>query len=490
MADFRLLDVLPELLIQILFFLDLDDLHSCRQTCRFLSDVIETSIEIQYLMARLTAQVADNPSSTLPASERLALLHAREDAFALVNPSWACSIPVTFVASGLYELSAGFFFLGEDPRKALRYIELPSEQSASPPQWERITLSSPQSTIIDFGLAIEEHDLIVIATYTPIFGTNQGLVNMECRAMSTHLPHPQAQKTIEVHTSHWGIPNIILEIVGDHIVLVVSYAHTITPDHVYVYEWRTAKLKMTIEADCRTYFGAVFLTPEILMLPNTITATLELWTIPSEQTTPTLTLHLPHLLPGMRIRLMTARGEPNPSLSKLRKLERVPFHSTAEDSIIVFHIKFLGPEFLLFIHRRALLRLLESHDTGESCSYTEWGPDICRWLNAAGMITDWITMTSGQRCVLLPARASASFYILDFNPHTTDESHCYPPAEDPFEANGIWAEAVGSRLKCHVTGSASQFSLYNGASLDDERIIALRRNVLRQIGAVDVFYFG
>jgi hypothetical protein len=317
-----------------------------------------------------------------------------------------------------------------------------------------------------------------------------------------------------VQTSSWGSPHIILEIVGDHLVFVVGYALVegdVQPDdHVYVYEWKTGKLKLEITAEWRTYFAAVFLSPEVIMLPNTTTATIELWYIPSGQTTPALTLHLPRLLPGVRIRTITARGEPNPAVS-LRKNRRDPFHSSVEDSIIVFHVSFAGAAhmFLLFIHRRTLLALLTTHTPGDACDYTTWGPDICRWINAAGLVMDWITTSSGQRCVLLPMRLPTPFILLDFNPYKAhaDAANCIPPEDDPFMDLGIWAEAVGCRLPCHLTISKEQYYQYTGVSLDDDRMIAFRvsvrhsilsvyrlisfqRTMHREIKAIDVCYFG
>jgi len=408
---------------------------------------------------------------------------------------------VTFPASGLYELSGGLFWLGEAQRQGLRYLELPSqpaEEGALPMQWRRIALPSEESTIIDFGLAIEEHDLIVIATFTPTEDANEGLVQLEFFTVSApHEPHPEAQGPIKVQNSKWGMPNVILEIVGDHLVFVVGYAFAIGRvrplDVVYVYEWKTGKLKLKITAECRTYFGAVFLSPDIIMLPNTTAARLELYSIASGQKTPILTLHLPRLVPGRAISTMTARGEPNPQGS-YRKPRRMPFHSSAEDAIIVFHINFpvRSQQFLLFIHRRALLALLTAHAPGDTCSYEDWGPDICRWINAAGLVMDWITTTSGQRCVLLPQRSPTSFIMLDFNPIKAHVNvlNCIPAEDDPFVDDGIWAEPVGSKLPCHVASSREEFNMYNGASLDDHRIIAFRRNIIGRVSEVDIHYFG
>ncbi|KAJ7701793.1 hypothetical protein B0H17DRAFT_1044692 [Mycena rosella] len=487
--SFRLLDVPPEVLVHILGFLPLQALHACQQSSRFLHGFVTASIELQYLIARSVAQVTDNPSSTLPISDRLRMLRSRETAFTTANPSWVTSIPVPFQMSGVYDLSAGFLFFGEDRRNALRYIQLPSErppEGAPPVEWGRIPVSSPQSMIIDFGLAIGEHDLVVIATFTPTgpttaVGVLQGLINLELLTMSTHRPHPESRGPIEVGTSSWGLPSSMMEVVGDYLVFGESYGGMMggllkPDDHVYIYEWRTGKLKMKIDAPNRSYFAAVFLSPEVLLLPNTTAATLELWTIPSEQTTPTptLTLHLPRLASEQGINVITARGEPNPSVYPLRKPSRLPFYSSVDDSIILFHIHFPVQKFLLFIHRRTLLALLDKHTVGDTCVYADWGPGICRWLLAAGINVDWITTTSGQRSVLTPMRTTTPLFFFDFNRYMA-QSHphaCLPPTDDPFSNFGIWAEPVGSRLECHASRSTETFSVYDGVSMDDERVVA------------------
>ncbi|KAJ7248637.1 hypothetical protein B0H12DRAFT_1123531 [Mycena haematopus] len=503
---FRLLDFPPEILTSIFTFLPNAALSSIKQSSRFLWTFVSSSVELQYQMAAEVAQVIDNPSSPMSIAERFALLRSREHAFGAVSPSWKISVPVTFQASGLYELSGGLFWLGEQPNRTLRYIELPSqsaEEGAPSVQWQCITLPYKESIIVDFGLAIHEHDLIVMVTFTPTEEFNHGLVKLEFFTVSeSHGPHPEATGPITVQSSRVGKPSVILEIVGDHLIFGVGYPLSFalgvpSPDYIYVYNWKTRTQKLKITAECRTYFGAVFLSPEIIMLPNTAAARLELWSITSEeeQNTPLLVLHLPRLVPGCDILTMTVRGEPNPQVS-YRRPRRMPFHPSAEDAIITIQLRFARPgihsqNFMLFVHRRALLALLAAHSPGDTCSYTEWGPDICRWVNTTGMSTAWVTVASGQRCVLLPQLTPKPFIILDFNP-----TKSYPgsidmaPDDDPFEGSGIWAEPVGSRLRCHYAGSRESFDMYRGASLDDHRIIGLRSTGPGQISGVDIYYFG
>lgn len=60
--------------------------------------------------------------------------------------------------------------------------------------------------------------------------------------LSTGEPHPAAKEsTIHVLNSHWDSPTIGIEIVGDRLVLILSYHNNLRPDdRVFVYDWRNA----------------------------------------------------------------------------------------------------------------------------------------------------------------------------------------------------------------------------------------------------------
>jgi hypothetical protein len=192
-------------------------------------------------------------------------------------------------------------------------------------------------------------------------------------------------------------------------------------------------------------------------------------------------LHLPQLAQDERLRYITARAEPNPSVSGKYCRSRKPFHPSAEGAIIVFHVFALAMRSLLFIHRHALLTLLAAHPTGSTFPYAKWGPDICRWIPANDICVDWITTTTGQRCVLVPLRdwptGQTALFMLDFNMSSDRQHHTYAyvldPQDETFANADVWAESVASRLECTLLRSNEKYK-YDGASLDAERIIGFR----------------
>lgn len=61
--------------------------------------------------------------------------------------------------------------------------------------------------------------------------------------LSTGEPHPAAKEsTIDVFNSHWDLPGICIEVVGDRLVLILPYSnnHWMPDDLVFVYDWRNA----------------------------------------------------------------------------------------------------------------------------------------------------------------------------------------------------------------------------------------------------------
>jgi hypothetical protein len=72
------------------------------------------------------------------------------------------------------------------------------------------------------------------------------LLEVSLWQFSESKPHPQAQvHTLELHEFKSAPPGASIEIVGDNLVIVASYALRRTPakDHVYFFDWKTGKLK-------------------------------------------------------------------------------------------------------------------------------------------------------------------------------------------------------------------------------------------------------
>ncbi|KAF8955245.1 hypothetical protein BDZ97DRAFT_2063858 [Flammula alnicola] len=55
----------------------------------------------------------------------------------------------------------------------------------------------------------------------------------------------------------------------------------------------------------------------------------------------------------------------------------------------------------------------------QTARWAQWGPPITRWFNSDSIATHWITTTAGQRCVRMPNNPREDgdrYFVLDFNP--------------------------------------------------------------------------
>jgi hypothetical protein len=162
-----LLNLPPELLTQILSELSSNDiLFSTQLVNHYLHNIIRGSSLLQYHIGTKYARVEDNPWSTMVAADRLDALWRSEHAWANFNVGRQVHLPVRHLSSGLYDLTAGIYVLGElgdsnaeYPTSTLRYTHLAVDQGDKP--WARISVDR---NIIDFGLAVREHDLIALVT--------------------------------------------------------------------------------------------------------------------------------------------------------------------------------------------------------------------------------------------------------------------------------------------------------------------------------------
>ena len=154
-----LLNLPTELVVHILLYLD-TDIASCRLTCTYLDNVVRDSVVLQYHTALIGARATDNPCSDLPLSKKLEQLKDGEKAWAVLKPTSITTIPVKHNTSGIYDLTGGVYLLGNQSRRDLHYVRLPSHPGEEP-EWSTIHVGR---TIIDMGLCVYEHDLIAVVT--------------------------------------------------------------------------------------------------------------------------------------------------------------------------------------------------------------------------------------------------------------------------------------------------------------------------------------
>ncbi|KAJ6555992.1 hypothetical protein B0H19DRAFT_1262115 [Mycena capillaripes] len=529
MTTLNLLDLPPELIVACLVHLSSTDVESCLN-CRnrLFREIILNSVQIQYLRELEHAGVEEGvPVSNSVVSDRLDALRRRESNWLNFTPTSRHIIPIDFPTTGVYDLASDIYLVGDTggdanalPYTAIKYIHTSPESTSQ--EWRRIDVEKP---IADFGTALEEHDLIAFVTYM-LHDENPKMASIEVqlRQFSTGAHHPRAAQTTlhiqDVDREH-GRPVFSIEILGETLALSMmfwSYERR-DLDGLHLYNWKSGVLRMTPFTVYNT--GLVFLSPEILLVPNSIAETLEVFVIPptsEEGTAPYLThsFHLPQLQDENSILSFRCRGAPNPRAFTSHP-SGLKFSPDSVDAVLLFIFEVSrgsGSTTHIFVLDRALFSaVLESHsDVGEDVHWAAWGPQCTRWVDAGPIAMHYITVACGQRMVSIPQQAwrdPAPIRILDFNRHRVDaqrrllgvgsvgpveREHATVRVVDDATA-ADWAahrdtfeDAVVSRLPYLEIISKEEFD-FDAVLVNDENILGARFGD-RRLESLEVLHFG
>ena len=154
---------------RVLLYLSPHDIISCGRTCRVLYDLCSFPT-LRYLVQMERCAVSDDMRPGLGYLERLRILENREEAWATLDFCRSVQVPVPFNSTSIYDFTGGALLLGTtlDPESrrdtvGYSYVALPS---ASDVQGEKLEWKwcSLETTILDIGLAVHEHDLIAALT--------------------------------------------------------------------------------------------------------------------------------------------------------------------------------------------------------------------------------------------------------------------------------------------------------------------------------------
>ena len=159
----------PELMTRILLYLSPLDIISCGRTCRVLYDLRNDS-KLRYLVQMERCAVRDNMNPGLSYPERLHILEKREEAWATLDFRRSVKVSIPPNPSSRYEFTGGTFLLGTTPdcdsgdsTVGFSYVTLPSLSDSQDQnlEWKACSI---ETEILDFGLAVDEHDLIAAVT--------------------------------------------------------------------------------------------------------------------------------------------------------------------------------------------------------------------------------------------------------------------------------------------------------------------------------------
>lgn len=155
----HLLGLPSELIVRILSNLFMPDLAICRRTNHFLRNLIEDSVELQYLIELEVSGMEDNPYSTMAVSKRLGYLKAMTERWTTLSFSRKICV-TTEPFLDLFDFSSGVFLHLANESKTIRYVQVPPSP-AHAPIWRNINIGR---RIIGWAPPIPQYDLLALST--------------------------------------------------------------------------------------------------------------------------------------------------------------------------------------------------------------------------------------------------------------------------------------------------------------------------------------
>ncbi|KAF9263930.1 hypothetical protein L218DRAFT_999094 [Marasmius fiardii PR-910] len=520
-----------ELVVHVLSFLPASDIARFSSTSRLSHTLVTTSPTLSYKIQLDVSKAEDNPKNRLSHGEKLKLLREQTHSWLHCEPKFFVVVPILFDEGSIYDLTGGAYFLGQIDRRTLRYLDLPMEANQSldwkvfKPMWDQ------GETIIDFTVNRYEHDMICLITGNRYVNGTLALIHLKLSIyeFSTGKHHPLAKEPVQMldgPESDWGAPAVYCEIAGDHIVLVTNFRIGVSSPCVTVYHWETGKMLLQITGT-DIYEGVVFLNEKIILLPKISDDVLEIWRIPDLDEDPpqypARSLRLFDTAANSSIQYISCRADPNPKAPDAILSSDQPFHSCAEDAIVLFHVWVRSGVMdtmlvTMVVHRKALLHLLDQFDFYKSgppvpTPWSEWAPSITLCLNASGGLTSrWITEACAQRFVYLEPESESSedededededrppthLITLDFDPDSIREVEREMELDDeeqrgkrndygpivrrgphrlPEREHRLFVEEVVSYLPYVESRTKEKYS-FDGVMLDQHRIVGLKVRV-------------
>jgi hypothetical protein len=166
------LELPPEIFVEI--FLEvhhLTDLLACKLVCRTFHQVFKDSTRLEYRIALERAGMINNSCCNLPTNTRIKMLRERERAWGHFDwKSFTTDIGVPQPSSPLHEVTSNAAVLGlmhthipgeSVTTRGFQSAELASTGEGVSADWNMVDMGED---ILDFGVAIEEHDLLAYVT--------------------------------------------------------------------------------------------------------------------------------------------------------------------------------------------------------------------------------------------------------------------------------------------------------------------------------------
>ncbi|KAJ6483530.1 hypothetical protein C8R47DRAFT_1197301 [Mycena vitilis] len=518
------LELPTELIIGILAKLAVLDLRNCEATNnRFLSDLIRDSALLQYEAEKELTCIEDTPYSRRTNSLVNRVEHIRLLQRAWMDFSHVFTQTITVdprAASSLCKFVSGICFMGgvRGPVAGLpdviNYAHVASENLG----WEHIEIGRP---VVDFVVAIDEHNLMAVVTYTPHRSDDQLLsVDIVLLTFSTGKHHEQTENpVIHVHDveKSRNVPRTTIDIAGKHLLLELVYEDEGKDlNLLHIFDWVSGVPQM--DPFAISNLGSAFLAEDTVLLPNGEGNALDIYRIPQTgQAAMIHSFHLPPLTPSCSIAAIVCEVSPSCSGSNSHTVpgDRRRYSSDFEKSLMVISFDITGTDednidrFLFVFLRDEFVDMLNNRrkTSHSSTEWPLWGPLLTRWINTATIGSGtFCNMSYGRRFVWVPfgtVDLHPPIIVLDFNPHAMalaeDNNGCCPTAvmrvvrrtQVTYTRHHAFTGVVESTLPYVETVSADDF-LYHRVAINEDTILGFKMSDPHEfaVRSIDVLLIG
>ncbi|KAJ7018350.1 hypothetical protein C8F04DRAFT_392359 [Mycena alexandri] len=423
-------DVPPEMLSEIMAFLDAKTLLLSSSVCSLWNEIVKSSPGLQYTIELWAEGMVRGPSGTLSRAATLEILRERRRAWR--NVQWK-STTVAEIESlhfcRAYELVGGIFAQQQTgPDFVTLSLSRIVEDAES--AWSAYPFGINPLDFQDFAID-PTLDLLVIVYVSP-----HDLAHVECRTLSTQQVHPLAALPCLVFP-HPRDPGMVLSIGIANDVVGLFFPE---PAKRILFNWRLGFIiSDAVEPVLFPIGDFHLLSPRSYILTRadedeTRSGQIEIFTFDGDSpNTPkhVATLELPEIAPHGFITSTTVQmgpfcAKPNPN---------TPFSKANEHRICMFLIRYnLDVWARLFVHYRWLERYTLPSVRGDNGTepiivpWDEWGPLNSRMLS--GDDHRWIRHVHGERAAL-PCENKHHLLVLDFGviPRRADSLSLLPSPE-------------------------------------------------------------
>ncbi|KAI0773133.1 hypothetical protein BD413DRAFT_313185 [Trametes elegans] len=382
-----LLDLPPELIVEVLKLLDHCELMRCRRVCSTLNSLIDTNICLQYQVELEVEGLRDGDERTLCASERLKLLRARRDRWLTLDWCHVVSLPPQEIipeASLPYELQGGIFLniRNHAGRITINSTTLPTTDY---PRTDHANSHVLQAQVLDITTDPTQ-DLLVMLDIC-------GRVHLW--SLSTFAAHPRAAKPILCPQGANNLVITTLYIAHDLLALLKCSDAM----HITIWNWQTgSKIFHLEDSDASSYVATslAWLSSRTFVLADIASGDLFVFSLRDYicntrdaplnecKVTPCARLQLPRVDSDWHI--SDFQVDTTPLQAELPRGR--PFALSPELNIIVFSVQYVAlnrrpSRYVGFVHNHYLLSYVRSRDEGgatKTVPWAEWGPHNCRFI--------------------------------------------------------------------------------------------------------------